>query len=193
MLIGGNPTSIPLPFNECVVPEGINGPVAIWVTSDGQPLINNLRDRSTAQLVAGPTYAFIDTQPQTLGQVARGAVAGSGSTGATESTSTRTISPDEASSILANATPTASATDSAVDGAATDAAATTLATDPAVTDSAAADPAATGAASASDSAAAPAGTAASANNASSGVAGGPNTFVVPSKDGSLTVLGWSNV
>ena len=60
-----------MPFNNCVVPAGINGPSAIFITSDGQPLLNNVIDRATSQLVAGPTMVFIDSQTQTLGQVAR--------------------------------------------------------------------------------------------------------------------------
>lgn len=101
MLIGGSSVSIPLPMSECVVPQGINGPVALWVTSDGQPLINNVRDRATTQIVAGPALAFIDTQPQMLGQLARGSGSGSGSQGA--STTTQTISPAEASAVVASA------------------------------------------------------------------------------------------
>jgi hypothetical protein len=108
MMIGGSSDSIPLPFDNCVVPPGINGPVAIFVTSDQQPLINNVRDRATTQLIAGPTLAFIDTQPQMLNQLARANFAGAA--GAV-STSTRTISPSEASSIIASSssTPTAAA------------------------------------------------------------------------------------
>lgn len=111
MLVGGQAASIPLPFNNCVVPEGINGPVAIFITSDGQPLINNVRDRATSQLVAGPTMAFIDTKPEKLGQLARpGAAAPPQSTSTT--TSTVTISPSQASSIIASASSTAPAASS---------------------------------------------------------------------------------
>ncbi|KAF8883442.1 ferritin-like domain-containing protein [Infundibulicybe gibba] len=123
MLIGGSVMSIPLPFNQCVVPQGINGPVAIWVTSDGQPLLNNVKDRANSQLIAGPTMAFIDTQPQMLGQIARGSPASSGSSGtvaAAQSTSTTTISPAEASALVADssasgagAAPSSAATGSA--------------------------------------------------------------------------------
>lgn len=98
MLLGGQPFSIPLPFDNCVVPQGVNGPVAIFITSDGQPLINNVRDRATTQLVAGPTMAFIDTQPQMLGQLAR-----SNGNSAISSTSTATISPAQASAVISAA------------------------------------------------------------------------------------------
>jgi hypothetical protein len=99
MMLGGQPFSIALPFDNCVVPTGVNGPVAIFITSDGQPLINNVRDRATTQLVAGPAMAFIDTQPQMLGQLSRGASA----TNPAVSTSTTTISPAQASAVIAAA------------------------------------------------------------------------------------------
>ncbi|KAH6896488.1 ferritin-like domain-containing protein [Coprinopsis sp. MPI-PUGE-AT-0042] len=84
MLVGGKATAIPFPINDCVVPSDINGPVAIFVTSDAQPLLNNVRDRATTQLVAGPALAFIDIQPQTI--------------------ATSTISPSQASGVVAGAT-----------------------------------------------------------------------------------------
>lgn len=95
MMLGGMTNSITLPFNECVVPEGINGPVGIWITSDNNPLVNNVRDRATDKLIAGPTMAFIDNKAQTIGALVRGA----GSVAVT-STSTSTISPEAASSII---------------------------------------------------------------------------------------------
>ncbi|EEB87615.1 hypothetical protein MPER_14982, partial [Moniliophthora perniciosa FA553] len=71
MLAGGQPFSLTLPFNECVVPDGLDGPVAIWITADNQPLAANTINRGTNQgkLLTGPTMAFIDTQPQLLGQM----------------------------------------------------------------------------------------------------------------------------
>jgi len=112
MLLGGQFASIPLPFDNCVVPDGINGPVAIFITSDGQPLINNVRDRATTQLVAGPTMAFIDTKPQMLGQLAR-----QNNAAPAQSTSTNTISPSEASSIIVGASSTTAAASPAPTGA----------------------------------------------------------------------------
>ncbi|KXN81641.1 hypothetical protein AN958_04102 [Leucoagaricus sp. SymC.cos] len=180
MMLGGAPTSIPLPLSQCVVPDGINGPVGIWITSDGQPLINNVRDRASSQLVAGPTLAFIDTQPQSLGQLTRssgsappsnsgssGSSGGSGSSGssgsntdtatASTSTSTTTISPADASSIIASA--------SVASGIAV--------------------PSGTGSA----AAAAP-----TVNNpAANTTPGEPNQFAGPSPDGKTTVLGWMNL
>jgi len=160
MMLGGQPFAVVLPFGACVVPDGINGPVAIYITSDNQPLINNVRDRATTQLVAGPTLAFIDTQPQTLGQLAR-ANAGAAPI---VSTSTRTISPAEASALIAagGSTQTAAA--------------------PAATTDASASPVTpVGGAAGAAPPAAPASPATS----------GPNNFVGPSADGTITVTGWS--
>jgi hypothetical protein len=203
MIIGGAHASLSFPINECFVPEDINGPVAIWITSDGQPLINNVRDRATAQLIAGPTFAFIDTKPEVLGSLARGGadIPSVEDIPVQESTSTRTISPDEASSIIAgigiatqgadatvtSAASDSTATDSAFDSTATDSAADSTATDSS-TDSTATDSSA--AASSTD-------VAASANAAAAapvpGSPGGPNPFTGLSSDGMVTVNGWTIV
>ncbi|KAJ7047816.1 ferritin-like domain-containing protein [Mycena alexandri] len=120
MMVGGAPFSINLPLASCNVPQGINGPVAIWITSDQQPLANNVVDRATTQQVAGPAIVFIDSQPEMLGAMVRGSSSG----GAGSSTSTTTISPDQASSIIAGAAATAtSGSSSSGSGAANGAAA----------------------------------------------------------------------
>jgi hypothetical protein len=98
MMVGGQPTSIPLPIDQCVVPDGINGPVAIFITSDGQPLVNNVVDRATTQLVAGPTMAFIDTQPQMLGMLARTSPSSSSSSNSTVSSASGSDSGSSSSS-----------------------------------------------------------------------------------------------
>jgi hypothetical protein len=106
MLLGGQPTSIPFPFNNCVVPSGINGPVAVFITSDNQPLINNVVDRATTQLVAGPLLTFIDTQPQILGEtvgITSGSNSSSSSSGSGSTITTQTISPAQASAIISSA------------------------------------------------------------------------------------------
>lgn len=166
MLVGGATAAIPLPLNECVVPDGINGPVAIFVTTDGQPLINNVRDRASTQLLAGPTLAFIDTQPELLGQLVRGPNAAGSQSGVT---TTRTIGPEEASSIIAGAAPTDSAP------------ASTSASLPAAAES----PVPTSSAPATNQAAAAAAPV-------PGTPGGPSTFTGLSSDGSVTVNGWAN-
>jgi hypothetical protein len=99
MLLGGLPTSIPLPLSQCVVPSGINGPVVIWITSDGQPLLNDVVNRATVPVVAGPTMAFIDTIPQELGQLVRQ----TSTTSAQGSATTTVISPADAAALSSSA------------------------------------------------------------------------------------------
>lgn len=71
MMVGGLPTSIPLPIDQCIVPPGINGPVWIWLTTDGQPLDVNIHVRANTQILAGPTAAFLDSQSDALGALVR--------------------------------------------------------------------------------------------------------------------------
>jgi len=109
MLAGGLPFSITLPLSQCVVPSGINGPVAIWVTSDDQPLNGGAVDRISNAIVAGPLMTFLDTQPDTLSSLVRANT--NGVAGAT----TTTVSLSQASSIAgAIATPPASQSNSGV-------------------------------------------------------------------------------
>jgi hypothetical protein len=62
MLVGGLPFSISLPIDQCIVPPGIDGPVAVWITSDDQPLNANVVDRQSNAIVAGPLMTFIDSE-----------------------------------------------------------------------------------------------------------------------------------
>jgi len=132
MLLGGAPVAVSLPFDNCVVPDQVNGPVAIFITNDQTPLINNVRDRNAQQVIAGPTLTFIDTIPEQLGALTRtgqSSSSGSSSSGDSsnsgssnsggESISTTTLTPDQASSVIAQASSTAGATDGASPPAAT--------------------------------------------------------------------------
>ena len=69
-MLGGAPFSIALPFDQCVVPANVNGPVALYITSDGQPLANNVYDQAADKIIAGPTMAYIDTVPEQLASLA---------------------------------------------------------------------------------------------------------------------------
>jgi len=71
MLVGGAANSISLPFDNCVVPAGIDGPVYLYITNSTQPIQSNLKNQCSSCIIAGPTLAFLDTQPQFLGQLAR--------------------------------------------------------------------------------------------------------------------------
>lgn len=98
MMVGGLAFSVTFPLSQCVVPSGANGPVALWITSDSQPLLNNPINRAVDKQVAGPTIAFIDTEPQLLGQMAR-TPAGPPPPVAT------TITLEQATSIISDASP----------------------------------------------------------------------------------------
>ena len=130
MLTGGNATALSFPIEECIVPSGINGPVAIFITNDTQPLLADVVVQDSKIIVAGPTIAFIDAQPDALGSLVR--------QGANPVQITDQITPSQANDVLSSATgailteTSAAATDSA----ATDSAATDL---PAATESLAAD------------------------------------------------------
>jgi hypothetical protein len=71
MLTGGLPFSISLPIDQCVVPQGINGQVAIWITSDDQPLNGNAVQRQSNAIVAGPLLTFIDIEVDELSETIR--------------------------------------------------------------------------------------------------------------------------
>jgi len=95
MIVGGAVNSISLPMGQCVVPATVNGPVAIWITTDSQPVLNNVVDRDTSkELVAGPTMAFIDAKQEALSGLVR--------TGGGASTTSENISPAEASGVASS-------------------------------------------------------------------------------------------
>jgi hypothetical protein len=129
MMVGGASFAIVLPFQQCVVPSGIDGPVAIYVTSDAQPLANNIRDQATNSLVAGPTMAFIDTVPQDLASLA---ITGSAPSGSGSNSSSVAVPPPSATDA-----PTASVSASAIDVPPTDTSVATAASAASATDIAA--------------------------------------------------------
>ncbi|KAJ7785087.1 ferritin-like domain-containing protein [Mycena maculata] len=71
MIVGGANFAINMPLAQCVVPGGINGPVALWITNDDQPLANDVVYRGSSQQIAGPAIFFVDSQPEMLGQLVR--------------------------------------------------------------------------------------------------------------------------
>ncbi|KAK7019108.1 ferritin-like domain-containing protein [Favolaschia claudopus] len=71
MIQGGNATSVNLPLASCNVPQGTNGPIAVWITKDNKPLSNDVTTRATDAQVAGPAIIFVDSQPEQLGQMVR--------------------------------------------------------------------------------------------------------------------------
>ncbi|KAF8338946.1 uncharacterized protein EI90DRAFT_3118017 [Cantharellus anzutake] len=79
MMLGGAPMAIALPFDQCIVPNGINGLVYLYITNTSQPLLQDLTHQFSGSIVAGPTGAFIDTQPEALSEALfNNSTAGSG-------------------------------------------------------------------------------------------------------------------
>jgi rubrerythrin len=97
MMIGGAPFAISLPYQQCVVPSGINGVVYIYVTNTTQPLQPSLLTQFQGSIVAGPTAAFIDTQPDMVAQL----LTSGGNRGTVSST--QTITPAEATQVASGA------------------------------------------------------------------------------------------
>jgi hypothetical protein len=60
MLAGGATTAIVLPASSCVVPPNINGPVAVFLTSDANPLSGNIATQNADNVLAGPAIIFAD-------------------------------------------------------------------------------------------------------------------------------------
>ena len=111
MMMGGLPFSLSLPISQCVVPGGVNGPIAVFITNDTQPIANDAVNRTPNSLVAGPTILYVDTDTQTLGQfVVNGGNQGTNGTGPTESFS-RVVDPAAAAAIMSGmSTPAATPT-----------------------------------------------------------------------------------
>lgn len=97
MLVGGAATTLSLPIEQCIVPQGIAGPVWIWVTRDSQPLAANIAQRNVESILAGPTAIFLDVQADALGALVRNVANGS------VFDSSNNISPSEAADLLSSA------------------------------------------------------------------------------------------
>lgn len=95
MLKGGDTSSVSLPLNDCIVPNGINGPVAIFLSNDTQPLSANINLQNKAQILAGPAITFIDSQPDSLGSLVR--------KGSNPVPISNEITPDQANAALSQA------------------------------------------------------------------------------------------
>lgn len=69
MMVGGAQASIAQPLNNCIVPDGIDGLVFVYVTKTNQPLLNDLTVQFQADIVAGPLGVFIDTKSDLLAEL----------------------------------------------------------------------------------------------------------------------------
>jgi hypothetical protein len=75
ILTGDDDFSTSLPIDQCVVPPGINGPIAVFITPNEEPLNGVLIDRQFQQVIAGPDIIFIDAIPDPLGSLIRNTTA----------------------------------------------------------------------------------------------------------------------
>src|SRR5262249_35066395 len=105
---GKQPATNSFALNDCSVPPDVDGPMVIWITNDSQPLSNNVLDRVTTQVIAGPAIIFVDAQIDSLGALVVNSSTNSSSSSAATSmqgsgdsvTFTTDISSDKASSII---------------------------------------------------------------------------------------------
>jgi len=104
MMTGGAPFAVSFPIDQCVVPQGLEGPVYIYITNTTQPLLNSQQSQNVGSIVAGPIGGFIDTRQESISALFKsGGQANQGG-----SVATNTISPAEASQIAAGGQPGAS-------------------------------------------------------------------------------------
>jgi hypothetical protein len=174
MLTGSTTTALSFPIGECIVPEGINGPVVIFITKDPQPLLAGKDDPT---ILCGPTIAFIDA-PDALGSLVRN--------GADSVQLSDQLTPSQANDVLSSysgaittETGAATATDSS--------GAVVTETSAAATES----PVATESSAASESAATPTDTA--PPEATDATPAEANTAPTSAPEGPIVVIGYSTV
>ncbi|CEQ40067.1 SPOSA6832_01636 [Sporobolomyces salmonicolor] len=66
MITGGLTVALTFPANACIVPSGINGPVAVYLTNTSTPLATDIIVQDTLTVVAGPDFIFVDSQTTLL-------------------------------------------------------------------------------------------------------------------------------
>ncbi|KAH9983486.1 ferritin-like domain-containing protein [Russula compacta] len=72
LLTGGQVSATTLPIDSCVVPPGVNGPVAVFITSDNQTLSGDFIIRQLQDVVAGPAITFVDAHTDLIDTLVRG-------------------------------------------------------------------------------------------------------------------------
>ncbi|GAA5955772.1 hypothetical protein JCM21900_000912 [Sporobolomyces salmonicolor] len=66
MITGGLTAALTFPANACIVPSGIDGPVAVYLTNTSTPLATDIIVQDTRTIVAGPDFIFVDSQTTLL-------------------------------------------------------------------------------------------------------------------------------
>lgn len=62
MIVGGAPIGQVFPANSCIVPSGIDGPVAVYLTNSNTPLNTNILQMDKSIIVVGPALIFVDSR-----------------------------------------------------------------------------------------------------------------------------------
>jgi hypothetical protein len=58
ILFGGARQTISLPANNCTVPPGADGPLAVFITPTNTPLSGDVIDRQSQNATVGPALVF---------------------------------------------------------------------------------------------------------------------------------------
>lgn len=69
MLVGGANETINLPLHGCTIPDGINGPVYVFLTSSSAPIAADINVQDASTILAGPGLIFVDALTTLLQEV----------------------------------------------------------------------------------------------------------------------------
>ncbi|KZT74495.1 hypothetical protein DAEQUDRAFT_720670 [Daedalea quercina L-15889] len=125
IMVGGSSTAMALSIDSCQIPDGLNGPAAVFITCDDTTLPTDVVQRASSQsILAGPAMIFVDTEVDLLAGLSKtgascetDAIANSTTTTTTAaaSTSTATDTTATASTDTATVASTAAASSAATD------------------------------------------------------------------------------
>jgi len=60
MIVGGASQSVTLPLHQCIIPEHVDGPVYVYITSDSTPLAADINVQDASSILAGPGLIFVE-------------------------------------------------------------------------------------------------------------------------------------
>ncbi|TNY21261.1 ferritin-like domain-containing protein [Rhodotorula diobovata] len=104
LIIGGEPVALTFPAAECVVPAGVNGPVAVYLTNSSTPLATNVVIQAQQTIVAGPGLIFVDAEVTVLASVLSPLVGGGAKHGSSASVDVEVVVGVDSPSSPSNAT-----------------------------------------------------------------------------------------
>ena len=59
MIVGGRPVSHVAPAESCIVPEGIDGPVMVYLSGSESPMQSNILQQNAGAILAGPGLVLL--------------------------------------------------------------------------------------------------------------------------------------